>query len=175
MPNEFLTFANDPDQMSREAELRDFIGPNADKFLTYYRNMLPGPNGRPAFKLFGAGFNPGAFFGGPVWFFYRKLWAWAWGITGLIVILSFLPFPRGVGIGLGAGLAAAANRVYLSHAISKLTRLRSVNGFLDPAAVRQAGGVSTTAGWVSGVIYVGVTILGILAMIYLASKGQPIS
>ena len=105
--------------------------------MQYYRNMRPGPDGKVPFRWSSAGFNAGAFFGGPVWFFYRKLWAWAWGICGLIVVLGLLPLPRGVGVGLGVGLAVAANRLYVGHAIGRLTRLRSVNGVLDPAAVRQ--------------------------------------
>lgn len=153
-------FFRDPDQDSRRAELRDFFGPNADVFLRTYERMrtsalLPKGSGSFWANLRLGAFEPAAFFCGPVWFFYRKLWAWAWGITAFEVIfgvVASLLHMRG-GFAAGAILAVVAHRTYVDHAMSRITKLRASGGVVDPQAVRMAGGVSRLAGWVSGTVY----------------------
>ena len=177
--NNYNAFLRDEDQASREAELRDFIGPNADKFLPVYRGLRPGPNGRPQIRFFGSGFVAGAFFGGPTWFFYRKLWAVAWTITGLLIFVMVLAyaFPTApisrLGFIVSMVLALSAKRLYMTHAVQQLGRLRQANGVLEPVAVRAAGGVSRTAAWISGSIYGFFTLLGLVATIWLIKQGIP--
>ncbi len=179
MPNALLDFANDPDQMSREAELRDFVGPNAEKFLNAYRKMRPGPDGKTRFRIFGEGFCWPAFFLGPVWFFYRKMWTVAWGIVGLLVVTNVLgilapnlPIQR-IGVPLAIIIGGWAFRLYITQAASRLNGMRAANGsVLQPEAVRLAGGVSVTAAWVSSVVYGLLVLLGIIGLIYAAQHGQ---
>ncbi len=179
MPNALLDFANDPDQMSREAELRDFVGPNAEKFLAAYRKMRPGPDGKTRFRIFGEGFCWPAFFLGPIWFFYRKMWAVAWGIVGLLVVTNVLgilapslPIQR-IGFPVAVIIGGWAFRLYVTQAASRLNTMRTANGgVLRPETVRQAGGVSVTAAWVSGIVYGLVVLLGIIGLVYAAQHGQ---
>ncbi len=160
MPSARDLFFRDPDQDSRRAELRDFFGTNADVFLRTYERMraaalAPKGSGSLWANLRVSGFEPAAFFCGPVWFFYRKMWAWAWGITafelifGLVASLLHL---RG-GFAAGAILAVMAHRAYVDHAMSSIAKLRGLSGGLDPQAIRTAGGVSKMAGWISGTVY----------------------
>lgn len=172
----YFAFLADPDQATRHAELRDFFGPNADKFLVAYdklRAQTPQVTGqRPKFQLFGGGFEPAAFFLGPVWFFYRKMWTVAWVVVGLMVVLAFIPF-RAVGIILSITLATMAHRVYVQHAVQKLVKLHSSGVMVTPALVQAEGGVSKPAGIISGVIYGSVWLLGVVSLIYLAAHGMP--
>ncbi len=170
----YLAFLADPDQDSRRAELRDFFGPNAEKFLPSYEKLrasTPQVTGQRAkFQLFGGGFEAAAFFLGPVWFFYRKMWLIAWVIVGLMVALAFVPF-RSVGLILGITLATMAHRVYVQHAVQKLVALHGSNAAVTPAMVQAAGGVSRPAGIISGVIFGLIYVLAIASIIYLAMHG----
>ncbi len=175
MPTASDLFFRDPDQDSRRAELRDFFGPNADVFLRTYDRMRTAalaPKGSGSFwtNLRVGGFEPAAFFCGPVWFFYRKMWAWAWGITAFEVIfgvIASLLHLRG-GFAAGAILSVMAHRAYVDQAMASIAKLRGPSGALDPQAVRMAGGVSKTAGWISGTIYfllIALTIVGLVLLI----------
>lgn len=170
----YLAFLTDPNQEARRAELRDFFGPNADTFLGAYdklRAQTPQvAGGRPRFQLFGGGFEAAAFFLGPVWFFYRKMWLVAWVIVGLMVVLAFIPF-RAVGLILGITLATMAHRVYVQHAVQKLVAMHASAAVVTTATVQAAGGVSKPAGIVSGVIFGILYILAIASIIYLVSHG----
>ena len=175
MPTASDLFFKDPDQDSRRAELRDFFGPNADVFLRTYERMRTSallPKGGGSFwqNLRVSAFEPAAFFFGPVWFFYRKMWAWAWGITAFELIFGYvasLLHLRG-GFAAGAILAVMAHRAYVDHAMSSITKLRASSGGLDPHSVRMAGGVSKLAGWMSGTVYfllIALTIVGLWLLI----------
>ncbi len=179
MANAYIDFLQDPDVESRRAELRDFCGPNAEAFLKTFdqqrtQSLAIGTGGPGRFGGLGVGFTPAAFFLGPVWFFYRKMWAWAWGLTVLLFLLGwFLPNLRGVSIGIAAGMGAVGKRVYVDHAVRVLTRLRS-QGALTLDSVRAAGGVSKAAGWISGIVFGGLAAIAVAAQIYLAQHGVPV-
>ncbi len=170
----YLAFLADPNQEARHAELRDFFGPSADTFLKVYDNVrasTPQVTGqRPKFQLFGGGFEVAAFFLGPVWFFYRKMWLMAWIVVGLMVALAFIPF-RAVGMVLGFTLATMAHRLYVQHAVQKLVALHATNATVTPALVQAAGGVSKPAGIISGVIYGLLWLLAVASIFYLMSHG----
>lgn len=176
MPNNsaYLAFLADPNQEARRAELRDFFGPHADTFLNAYERVRAQTpqvtGGRPKFQMFGGGFEVAAFFLGPVWFFYRKMWLVAWVIVGLMVVLAFIPF-RAVGLVLSVTLATMAHRVYVQHAVQKLAALHATNGNVTPAEVQALGGVSKPAGIISGVIFGLIYLLAIASIIYLARHG----
>ena len=177
MPNNaaYFAFLKDPDQELRRSELRTFFGPNAETFLRAYdklREDTPAVSGgRPKFRLFGGGFEPAAFFLGPVWFFYRKMWLVAWVVVGLMIVAAFIPF-RAVGLILGITLAGMAHRTYVQHAVQKLVAMHNSGSVLTPEAVQAAGGVSKPAGIISGSIYILLWIVGVLSVIFLVSHGE---
>ena len=170
----YFAFLADPNQEARRAELRDFFGPNADTFLRAYDKLREDTpqvsGGRPKFRLFGGGFEAAAFFMGPVWFFYRKMWMMAWIIVGLMVVLAFIPF-RAVGFILGITLAGMAHRLYVQQSVQKLVALHAANPAVTPAMVQAEGGVSKPAGIISGAIYGLLLLLAFASIIYLASHG----
>jgi hypothetical protein len=173
----YLNFLRDPDQDSRRNELTTFFGPNAATFLRAYDKLredtVRSDGGRPKFRLFGGGFEVAAFFLGPVWFFYRKMWILAWVVVGLMVAIAFVPVLSRAGLILALLLAGLAHRSYVQHAVQTLVKLRQPDGSLDPVAVQAAGGVSKPAGIVSGVIFVLLTVIGLVSIIYLAAHGIP--
>lgn len=174
----YLDTFKSPDQEDRRAELRDFFGPNADSFLKVYDRMrddaLSAGNGRPKFRFAGGGFEAAAFFAGPVWFFYRKMWAWAWGLTALLIVLGLIPGVNRVGLPVGIALAFGAHRLYVTYAMDKLKKMRAATGVLNPETVRRVGGVSVLAGWISGGIYALLLALAIIGIIYAARTGTPL-
>ena len=159
----------DPDPLARRREIAAFFGPHAEKYLAVYDRMHAVAN-RPAgeklrFSFAGNGFNAGAFFLGPVWFFYRKLWVYAWSITALIVVVGLLPVGNRLGLPIGIGLALAANQLYVGHAIATIAKMQCEGGELLAQQLARAGGVSTTAGWIAGGCYALLVLLAIVGLI----------
>ncbi len=171
--NDYADFLRDPDQPARRAELEAFFGPNAHTFLPVYDRLQADfvRTGRPGFSLRGGGFSVPAFLCGPCWFFYRKMWAIAGIVIAGAVALAFLPVNGGAGIGIGIMLGMFAYRAYVQHAIARITKLRREDGTIGLDALRRAGGVSRVAGWISGLIYGGITLLALAGIVYLASNG----
>ena len=164
-------FCDDPDQTARRAELTAFFGPNADGFLAVYDRMVAAQRRGLADRLrpwVGGGFCAPAFFLGFVWFYYRRMWAWAMGFVALMIVLEWVPGTSQVGLVLAIGMALVARRLYVGHAIGTICRLRALTpppeqgstAFLD--ALRSAGGVSKSAGWISGGLFVLVTVIAVV-------------
>ncbi len=173
-------FLRDPDQIHRREELLAFFGPHADIYLTVYDRLHSTANRVPGqkfqFNFFGGGLSGPAFFVGPVWFFYRKMWLYGGILTGLMVLLAALPAFLSVGrlsLPISIGIAIGAKQIYVSHAISTIQKLRAANPALTPQTLAQAGGVSKTAGWISGAIYALLLLLGIGGTIYILHHGLP--
>ena len=174
-------FLRDPDQLQRREELIAFFGPHADKYLLDYDRLHAGANRASGqkirFNFFGGGGMSGpAFFVGPVWFFYRKMWLYGGILTGLMVLLASLPAFLSVGrlsLPISIGMAIVAKQIYVSHAITTVQKLRGANPAVTLTTLAQAGGVSKTAGWISGVIYALLVIIGIASMVYLVQHGIP--
>ena len=175
----YRNFLLDPDQTSRRAELATFFGPHADKFLKAYDAQVVAANRAPGekikFQWFSGSYVWPAFFIGPVWFFYRKMWAWGVGITVVVLLIGLLPITSRLGFPLGVALALSGPMFYLGHAVKKIEELRgqSAGGVIDPARLAAVGGVSKAAGWIGGIVYglmVALTIYGIIA---LGTAGTP--
>ena len=155
----------------RREEVRAYIGPHADAFMPVLASMqaraAPRPPGqkRPRLRF---GFVAMAFFLGPCWFFYRKLWVWAWALTGLLVALALLPIPSRVGLPVGISLAAFGRQAYLGHALKRIAKLRGGAEFADLDVLRRAGGVSPAAGWISSLVIVALSVVAVGALIVLA-------
>lgn len=171
----YLAFLRAPDQDVRRAELSTFFGPHAETFLRTYDRMqedaVRAAGSRPRFSLFRGGFEVAAFFLGPVWFFYRKMWVIAWVIVAALAVLAFIPVLSRAGVALSVVLAMMAHRVYVQHAIGTLEKMRRADGTLDPEAMRAAGGVSKPAGTISGVIFGLLWVATIIGLVYLAKHG----
>lgn len=173
----YFAFLRDPDQDQRRAELATFFGPHADTFLKAYDKLredtLSAVGGRPKFRLFGGGFEVAAFFLGPVWFFYRKMWTIAWIIVAILVAIAFIPVLSRAGLIVSLLLAMMAHRTYVQYAIGKLQKMRVAEGQLTPMAVQTAGGVSKPAGIISGSIFLVLLIISVISIFYLVSHGIP--
>jgi len=120
----FRTETDDPEQ----AELSAFVGSNAKYYLPKWRNR---PNN--------FGFNWAAFFLGPMWMAYRKMYRVVGGYLAIVMALTALElvvfnillqeempaiFDRVLNIGLAIGCGVLANRLYFKHAQRLIDRAR---------------------------------------------------
>ena len=168
MANQAYTqFMLDPNAGARQADFGAFVGPNVKAFLPAYERLWTAAN-RPRgekvkFQWASGGFNAGAFFGGPVWFFYRKMWAWGWCLTIALVLIGFIPGTSRVGLPVSLGLAIGANQLYVTHAVTKIAKMREA-GRTSVEDLQRVGGVSKAAAWISGSIYAILIVLAIVAL-----------
>ncbi len=164
---DYLHFLLDPDADARRQDFITFVGPNANRFLPAYEHARAMANRAPGEKVkssFGSnGFNAGAFFAGPVWFFYRRLWGWACGLTVALFLIGLIPGTSRVGLPVGVVLGFSANQLYVSHAITRVARMRQ-QGRGAPEQLAAAGGVSKVAGWIAGTVFVLLTALTLYAL-----------
>ena len=174
----YTDFLKDPDQAARRAELENFFGPNAGKFLPVYDRLhadaVSAGSGRPKFRLFHGGFSVPAFLFGPVWFLYRKMWVIAAVVVTGMIAIALIPGTGRAGLPIGVLLGLLAYRVYVQHAIVALQKMRRADGTIDPAALARVGGVSKTAGWIGGLLYGALALLALAAAIALIMAGEPL-
>lgn len=170
----YLDFLKDPDAAARRAEFAAFVAPHAERFLPLYDAMRAdvAATGRPRFRLKDGGFSAAAFFVGPVWFLYRKMWLVAGVIVAALVVLALLPLPSRIGVIVAITLGLMAKRTYVTHAIGVIQTLRA-GGPVDLDRLRAAGGVSRRAAWIGGTIYAALTLAGLAATVYLLANGAP--
>ena len=178
MPANILdSFLQDPAYSERRKELAFFVGPNAEKFLAAYDAQIQQRKDyfeTKKIKFFQwSFFTWPAFFTGPVWFFYRRMWAWGWGITIGLIVLALIPGINRISFPIGIMLGAIAKRVYIDYAMRQINALHASGNATEPALIA-AGGVSTKAGWIAGVIFVIYMILSIAGLIYLGTHGAPL-
>lgn len=173
--NDFLT---DPDDDARRLELTAYFTPNPAPFLKTYellreRALAKQAGQRVRFRF--GGMCVPAFFFGPVWFFYRKLWGWAVATVVLLAAVPFMPDPvsRRIGLPLGMALGLAGRHAAVNKAIGRLQAMRQAGQPLGVAQIIQAGGVSRLAGWISGVVLGVLIALSTVAMFYLWRHGYP--
>ena len=167
---EYMNYMRDPDAAARLADFGAFVGPNVKAFLPAYekqRALLNRPPGQKAKFEWGAGgFNAAAFFGGPIWFFYRKMWAWAWGITAALILVGLIPGTSRIGLPVGIGLALGGNQIYIGHAVNRIARMRAA-GHGSVEELQRAGGVSKVAGWIAGIVYALLFALAVYGIVML--------
>ena len=164
---DYTHFLLDPDADARRQDFVTFVGPNAKAFLPAYERARAFANRAPGekvkFSLGANGFNAGAFFVGPVWFFYRRLWGWACGITVALLLIGLIPGTSRIGLPVGIGLGFGANQLYVAHAINRVARMRA-EGRGTPDELAAAGGVSKVAGWIAGIVFALLMALTIYAL-----------
>lgn len=178
MPATILdSYLQDPEYSERREELRVFIGPNAEKFLIAYDLLIQQRKQyleTSKFKFFQrSAYTWPAFFTGPVWFFYRKMWAWGWGLTIGLLALGLIPGINRISFPVSLILAAMAKRIYIEHAMKRINQLHA-SGNAKEAALAVAGGVSPKAAWIAGVIFGVYMLLSIGAIVYLAMHNVPL-
>jgi hypothetical protein len=162
-------FLDDPDPADRRAELLAFVGPRPVGFLDLYDYLVAHREqdavGRLGRGLLYNGFSAYAFFLGPVYFFYRKMWLWGTGYVLAMLTFAAIPATSRADIGLSIAMALVTRWVYVRHAIGKIESLRAGTpeageAFLGRLA--EAGGVSWVAGWISGALFAFALVLAVM-------------
>jgi hypothetical protein len=163
-----------------EQEVRAFVGPNADYYLAAWRRALAGEDGA-------SGFNVGGFFLAVPWLAYRKMYAAALILVGIIIAESVLeealfagapgemrePSPGFLLLGalrnalgalvVGIVIGIGGNRWYLARARRVIEEVRS-QGLPEEAHLKALSGRGGTSLGASlglvGLAIVAVLVLG---------------
>ena len=158
-----------------EDELRAFIGPNWEYYLPHFAEADPGSGPQ---KL---GWNWAAFFLNLGWLLYRRMFAYFWAATGILLVLSFLAgflallvmgvdanppgwIDRLVNIAVACFVGAFGNWLYYRHVLKKLGQVRET-GADRPGAIARAGGVS----WLWPIVSI---VVGIVITVFAAMAGE---
>lgn len=138
---------------SDEALWREFIGPNADRYLVQFKKFSS--NGKPRFAL---SWNWPAFLYIPfLWFLYRKMYLHAFVYAVGPVMSTYLTGDLTVGIVWSIMAGATANYLYYWHCrehIAEIKKSQWMNHTAQVAALKEAGGVQPYVIWVGVVFYV---------------------
>lgn len=139
--------APDPD-----ADIRTFIGKNADKYVNKFACFKNG--GRDTFAMT---WHWPAFFVPFWWLIYRKQYWWA----AFAFVISFIPF---VGLLMMPIFGLTANYIYYCYTKKKIREIGGMQSEMSRAVeIARAGGVNNVA--IVLVPLIGIAILGILAAI----------
>jgi hypothetical protein len=97
------------------------------------------------------------------WLLYRKLYGWAAGLIGTVVILS-LVFPTNSNsgtVGLSVMLGMMGKALYVQRAFKRIEKLRAraANEEELEALVKKAGGVSIPGAVIGTILFVGFNVL----------------
>jgi hypothetical protein len=131
------------DQDRVRADLATFFGSRPEIYLSIYEKMRS--SGRPGFSWSWA-----AFFGGFVWFFYRRMYVWGASLILLPIILAVL-YPSMTAFSY-LYFAASAKPLYVHVALKRIGKADELGltGTERSEYLRRAGGVSLTAGIIAG-------------------------
>jgi hypothetical protein len=154
-------------------EIATFIGPNAEYYRAYYEKSHA--------SMIEKG-NPGFMFSwhwpalipllGIPWAAARKNWAYV-GMMALfyIVIIILGAFMERPNFGFAIFLAPAmAKQTYLQFAMTKIGNVRAstAEGPARDAALRAAGGLDMTSGYIAGGICGAIVVLNIVLLVILS-------
>jgi hypothetical protein len=142
------------DDLQQRSDLALFVGPNVEKFVSFF-----GSAGRRRISRWACW--PGFFF--PVaWFMYRKMYGWAALACALPIlagVMNFGPF-RPALAGLPTLVGVLGRRVYLAGARRTIARVRASLSGRPEEELREtlahAGGVSIPGAIIGGAIVLGV-------------------
>lgn len=140
-----------------EENFRLFIGPNPDKFI---KAAGVGAGGKQSTT-----FNWPAFFIGPIWLFYRKLYLWgACLLLVPVVLVVIFPQLSKVSFGYGVLLGLLGHKIYMNHATSKIGKIKKLDLSDDEFKdrLKKAGGTSPAGAVFGVVITVALIVLPIL-------------
>ena len=155
-------------EIPTETEIRDFVGPNAEYYLEHWHFDVSG-SGRPGVAR---GFNWHAFFFGGIWLAYRKMYAAALILLGLLAVAVWYEASRVLGpvLGLLAGSACGTlgNGWYLRRAERCIAKTRSelLSEHAYPEELAKRGGGSVVAALAFLVIGIaGISVVWVLASV----------
>lgn len=132
---------------------REFIGPNADRYLAQFKKFTA--DGKPRFALT---WNwPAFLFISFLWFLYRKMYLHAAVYALGPMVSTYLTSDITVGIVWSIMAGATANYLYYWHCREQIAEIKK-GGRMDSAsqaeALKEAGGVQPYVIWVGVVFYV---------------------
>jgi hypothetical protein len=131
---------------------RDFIGPNADRYLDRFKKF--GPSETPRFALT---WNWPAFLYVPfLWFLYRKMYLYAALYAIGPMVSTYLTGDMSSGIVWSVVAGATANYVYYRHCREHIAAIKQQawnDHAQQRAAMKEEGGVQPYVIWVGVVLY----------------------
>jgi hypothetical protein len=144
------------------SELAIFFGPRSDAYLKVYEKIRFRTDGR---KIFPMTWSWPVFFGGFTWFFYRKMYGAGAAIIVVPIVVVLLFGSAGSGALIAFVLTAKSTYVY--SALQRVLKADSLglSGAERSDYLRRAGGVSSVAGGLAGVLYVAMFGFALLAAI----------
>lgn len=151
-----------------DALWRQFIGPNADRYLTQFKKFSS--NGQPKFAL---SWNwPAFLFISFLWFLYRKMYLHAFVYAVGPMLSTYLTGDLTVGIIWSIMAGATANYLYYWHCkeqIAEIKKTVGMNHAAQEAAMKEAGGVQPYVIWVGVVFY----IIFLATLLKMIEEGPP--
>lgn len=153
---------------SDEALWREFVGPNADRYLTQFKKFSS--NGQPKFAL---SWNwPAFLFISFLWFLYRKMYLHAFVYAVGPMMSTYLTGDLTVGIIWSIMAGATANYLYYWHCKEQIAQIKKAVGMnhaAQEAALKEAGGVQPYVIWVGVVFY----IIFLATLVRMIEEGPP--
>lgn len=141
-----------PSFQNEETLWRQFLGPNADRYLETFKKFSS--DGRPKFAL---SWNwPAFLFISFLWFLYRKMYLHAFVYAVGPMISTYLTGDFSAGIIWSVMAGATANYLYYWHCREHIGEIKT-SGRLSPAeqetALKESGGVQPYVIWVGVAFY----------------------
>jgi hypothetical protein len=132
---------------------RQFIGPNADHYVTVFKKFSS--NGQPRFAL---SWNwPAFLYISFLWFLYRKMYLHAFVYAVGPMASTYLTGDFSAGIVWSIMAGATANYLYYWHCREHITEIKKAGG-VDQAgqvmALKESGGVQPYVIWVGVLFYI---------------------
>jgi len=147
---------------------RQFIGPNADRYLETFKKFSS--DGRPRFAL---SWNwPAFLFISFLWFLYRKMYLHAFVYAVGPMISTYLTGDFTAGFIWSVMAGATANYLYYWHCREHIGEIKKP-GVLNPAeqetALKESGGVQSYVIWVGAVFY----LIFLVTLAKMVQEGPP--
>jgi hypothetical protein len=157
-----------PPIQDEETLWRQFIGPNADRYLLQFKRFSV--NGRPRFAL---SWNwPAFLFVSFLWFLYRKMYLHAFVYAVGPMVSTYLTGDVSSGIIWSIIAGATANYLYYWHCREHIEEIKKSGRLNQPdqeEALKEAGGVQPYVIWVGVALY----ILFFVTITNMVQEGPP--
>jgi hypothetical protein len=151
-----------------EALWRQFIGPNADRYLEQFQKFSS--NGQPRFAL---SWNwPAFLFISFLWFLYRKMYLHAFVYAVGPMISTYVTGDLTVGLVWSIMAGATANYLYYWHCREQIAAIKQTVGMnyaAQETEMKEAGGVQSYVIWVGVLFY----IIFLATLMKMIEEGPP--
>jgi Protein of unknown function (DUF2628) len=151
-----------------EALWRQFIGPNADRYLVQFKKFSA--NGQPKFAL---SWNwPAFLFISFLWFLYRKMYLHAFVYAVGPMISTYMTGDVSSGLVWSVIAGATGNYLYYWHCREQIGEIKKAGQLNQPEqeqALKEAGGVQPYVIWVGVAFY----LLFMMTLIKMVQEGPP--